>query len=117
MEHDDRLHPASPQLGACARTGADIAIASLLSRRRRHDLLRDDAEATTGTSGQIAFYGLANYQANPQAYNSSVVINTPLTTDSRETFISASWSAEAILLDLPAASRESARADRGAGFR
>jgi len=42
---------------------------------------RDDPDATTATSGQIAFYGLANYQANPQAYNSSVFINTPLTTD------------------------------------
>ena len=42
---------------------------------------RDDADATVGTSGQIAFYGLANYQANPQAYNAGVIINTPLTTD------------------------------------
>ena len=43
---------------------------------------RDQADAATGTSGQIAFYGLANYQANPQAYNAGVIINTPLTTDS-----------------------------------
>ncbi len=43
---------------------------------------RDQVDAATGTSGQIAFYGLANYQANPQAYNAGVIINTPLTTDS-----------------------------------
>ena len=42
---------------------------------------RDQVDAATGTSGQLAFYGLANYQANPQAYNAGVIINTPLTTD------------------------------------
>jgi len=42
---------------------------------------RDQADATVGTAGQIAFYGLANYQANPQAYNAGVIINTPITTD------------------------------------
>src|SRR5262249_28202400 len=33
------------------------------------------------TSGQLAFYGLANYTANPGAYNSNVFINTPITAD------------------------------------
>jgi hypothetical protein len=42
---------------------------------------RDQPDATTGTSGQVIFYGLANYQANPQAYDANVIINTPLTTD------------------------------------
>jgi hypothetical protein len=32
-------------------------------------------------SGQVAFYGTSNYQANPSAYNSSVEIDTPLTVD------------------------------------
>jgi hypothetical protein len=32
-------------------------------------------------SGQLAFYGLANYQANPSAYNSTVMIDTPITAD------------------------------------
>jgi hypothetical protein len=31
---------------------------------------------------QVAFYGLANYLANPSAYNAAVFINTPLTSDS-----------------------------------
>jgi len=42
---------------------------------------RDQPDAISGASGQIAFYGMSNYQANPQAYDSSVIINTPLTTD------------------------------------
>src|SRR5438270_12247065 len=40
----------------------------------------DAAGATV--SGQIAFYGPANYNANPSAYNSTVFINTPITSDS-----------------------------------
>ncbi len=43
---------------------------------------RDQPDAPSGASGQIAFYGMSNYQVNPQAYNSDVIINTPLTTDS-----------------------------------
>ena len=33
-------------------------------------------------SGQIAFFGTANYTANPSAYNGTVFINTPITADS-----------------------------------
>jgi hypothetical protein len=40
----------------------------------------DKAGATI--SGQLAFYGIANYKANPDAYNSSVMIDTPITSDS-----------------------------------
>jgi hypothetical protein len=42
---------------------------------------RDSPDSATGATGQIAFYGLSNYQANPAAYNASVFINTPITTD------------------------------------
>src|SRR5947207_10435159 len=35
-----------------------------------------------GPRVQQAFYGLASYQANPAAFNSSVFINTPTTSDS-----------------------------------
>ena len=42
---------------------------------------RDTPDQATGTSGQLAFYGLANYQASAAAYNSSVYINTPITSD------------------------------------
>ena len=38
--------------------------------------------ASPSAPAQIAFYGTAAYQANPTAYNSSVFINTPITTDS-----------------------------------
>ena len=39
----------------------------------------DQAGATI--SGQLAFYGIANYKANPSAYNSSIMIDTPITSD------------------------------------
>jgi hypothetical protein len=42
---------------------------------------RDSADAPAGNSGQLAFYGLAAYQANQSAFNSSVMISTPLVTD------------------------------------
>jgi hypothetical protein len=32
---------------------------------------------------QVAFYGLSTYQANPSAFNSSIFIDTPLTSDSQ----------------------------------
>ena len=43
---------------------------------------RDQPDASAGASGQIAFYGLSNYQANPQAYDAGVMINTPIVSDS-----------------------------------
>jgi hypothetical protein len=39
----------------------------------------DTAGATI--TGQLAFFGIANYNANPGAYNSSVMIDTPITAD------------------------------------
>jgi hypothetical protein len=37
--------------------------------------------ATAPVAHRLAFYGLANYNANPAAYNSSVWIDTPITSD------------------------------------
>ena len=42
---------------------------------------RDSPDSASGNSGQLAFYGLTNYLADPQAYGSSVIINTPITAD------------------------------------
>jgi uncharacterized protein (TIGR03437 family) len=42
---------------------------------------RDSADSATGNLKQVAFYGMANYQANPQAYNARVMINTPVVSD------------------------------------
>ncbi len=42
---------------------------------------RDSPDANSGATGQLAFYGLTNYQANPSAYNSTVQISTPLVGD------------------------------------
>ena len=43
---------------------------------------RDGADSATGASGQIAFYGEANYLANKSKMDSSVFIDTPITADS-----------------------------------
>jgi hypothetical protein len=42
---------------------------------------RDTPDSATGTTGQLAFYGLANYQADPATFNSYVKINTPIVSD------------------------------------
>jgi Bacterial Ig-like domain (group 3)/RTX calcium-binding nonapeptide repeat (4 copies) len=41
----------------------------------------DDPDGAGAVSGQFAFFGMANYNANPAAYNSKVFISTPLTAD------------------------------------
>jgi hypothetical protein len=42
---------------------------------------RDTPDAKTGNTGQLAFYGIANYQANKTAYDQNVMIDTPITAD------------------------------------
>jgi hypothetical protein len=42
---------------------------------------RHTPDASSGATGQLAFYGLGSYQATPQTFNANVKINTPLTTD------------------------------------
>jgi hypothetical protein len=42
----------------------------------------DPDSPSPGTPSQIAFFGNGNYEANPSAYNSSVYIDTPITSDS-----------------------------------
>ena len=42
---------------------------------------RDQPDSNSGPTGQIAFYGNANYAANPSAYNNTVKISTPITSD------------------------------------
>jgi hypothetical protein len=44
---------------------------------------RDTPDSATGTSGQFAFYGLAAYQQNKSVYNANVMIDTPITSDSK----------------------------------
>jgi len=43
---------------------------------------RMSPDSATGTKGQLAFYGLSTYQANTPAFNSTVMISTPITADS-----------------------------------
>src|SRR5262245_8153632 len=43
---------------------------------------RENLDASSGVTGRLAFYGIANYNLNPGAYNSAVFINTPITSDS-----------------------------------
>jgi hypothetical protein len=42
---------------------------------------RDDPDSLVGAQARVAFYGSSSYLSNPQAYNASVFINTPITTD------------------------------------
>jgi hypothetical protein len=42
---------------------------------------RDDPDSADGPHGQLAFYGLSSYYANPEAYDARVMIDTPLTAD------------------------------------
>ncbi|HWB04324.1 MAG TPA: hypothetical protein VG796_14945 [Verrucomicrobiales bacterium] len=42
---------------------------------------RDNADSAAGATGQVAFYGMANYEADKARFNSRVKINTPLTVD------------------------------------
>ena len=42
---------------------------------------RNTPDAVTGATGKLVFFGAANYAANPAAYDNSVFINTPITTD------------------------------------
>jgi hypothetical protein len=44
--------------------------------------MRGSPDSATGTTTQLAFYSLSNYQANPSAYQQTVMINTPITSDS-----------------------------------
>jgi len=45
-------------------------------------LIREDPDLPAGKVERRIFYGRANYEANPNAYNTNVKINTPLTADS-----------------------------------
>src|SRR5262249_9162524 len=44
-----------------------------------------NADAPVSSVVQVAFYGLANYQANPSTYNQRLRICTPITTDENDT--------------------------------
>lgn len=44
-------------------------------------LFRDTPDQASGASGQLAFFGLANYQADPSTYDANVMISTPITAD------------------------------------
>lgn len=45
-------------------------------------LIRANADDPSSVVTRVAFYGIANYTANPSAFNSAVKIDTPITTDS-----------------------------------
>ncbi len=44
---------------------------------------RSNPDAKNGKKSQNAFYGLANYQADPSAYDANVMIDTPITADDK----------------------------------
>jgi hypothetical protein len=46
-------------------------------------LVRSNPDSAKGTMTRLAFYGLSNYSANPEAYIQNVLINTPITADAQ----------------------------------
>src|SRR6266487_4686876 len=42
---------------------------------------RDDVDSSGSTGGQLAFFGMANYQANQSTYDATVFVDTPITSD------------------------------------
>jgi hypothetical protein len=44
-------------------------------------LVRDNADAATGTIQTVVFYGTAAYNAAPATFNATIFINTPITVD------------------------------------
>lgn len=46
-------------------------------------LVRNDGDAANGTFAPQIFYGVAQYNANPAAFDASVFVNTPLTADAQ----------------------------------
>src|SRR5262249_55982871 len=43
---------------------------------------RDNADASSSSGGQLAFFGIDNYLASPGNYNATVFVDTPITSDS-----------------------------------
>jgi len=46
-------------------------------------LVKDDADASSGTLHSVVFYGAATYSATSAAFDASVFVNTPLTVDAQ----------------------------------
>jgi hypothetical protein len=44
-------------------------------------LLRNQPDFSGGTAARLAFYGMANYNSNPAAFNAAIKICTPITSD------------------------------------
>ncbi|HEX3666307.1 MAG TPA: hypothetical protein VHU23_13865 [Rhizomicrobium sp.] len=44
---------------------------------------RDTPDSTSGKTGQYAFYGMSKYKKNKSIYNNDVMIDTPITADSK----------------------------------
>ena len=44
-------------------------------------LVRTFPDSPNGTTSRVAFYGIANYNANPAAFNSAIQICTPISSE------------------------------------
>jgi hypothetical protein len=63
-------------------------------------LYRKQVDGLTGETGRQAFYGMANYNADPTAYNDNVYVNTPLTSDNEGTIYFGYWATGETPLNL-----------------
>ena len=87
VDANHRLHAAALQRTA-ARLDAEFQSHADADRADAHAgaggtiIYRDSPDSAAGATGRLAFFGLANYSANAAAFNGSVYITTPITSDS-----------------------------------
>src|SRR5262249_53161532 len=72
-------HNWYPSMGPCVTPWNEVAIPGPGGTV----LLRNKLDLPSASVRQLAFFGNANYPANPAAYDNNVFINTPISSDSR----------------------------------
>lgn len=79
MDTDYHVPPHGwfPSMGITLNTGSILFIPAAGGTL----FYRKAVDALTGTTGRLAFFGMANYSNDPAAYNGNIFINTPLTSD------------------------------------
>jgi hypothetical protein len=73
------VHDWVPSCGCCLGKGERVCIPAAGGTV----LLRSDPDAATGAVERVAFYGTADYQADPASFDGTVRICTPITAGSR----------------------------------
>lgn len=72
-------HGWFPSMGSCITPWNEVAIPGPGGTV----IFRSKPDSPVGNVRTVAFYGTANYNANPAAFDAAVIINTPIICDSR----------------------------------